>query len=79
MSIDPSTLPRVDHPFGPFVPSARNPVAPTTEEDRHGLVDDVTFVEGLVFHRGSWFAYHGQSDTTIGVATSTPDDREDHA
>jgi predicted GH43/DUF377 family glycosyl hydrolase len=52
---------------------------PTTAEDHHGLVDDVTFVEGLVFHRGTWFAYYGQSDTTIGVATSTPHDREDHA
>lgn len=46
---------------------------PTTSEDRHGLVDNVTFVEGLVHHRGSWFAYYGQSDTTIGVATFTPD------
>lgn len=45
---------------------------PTTDEDRHGLVDNVTFVEGLVFHRGTWFAYYGQSDTTIGVATFTP-------
>jgi predicted GH43/DUF377 family glycosyl hydrolase len=45
---------------------------PSTREDREGLVDNVTFVEGLVFHRGTWFAYYGQSDTTIGVATFTP-------
>ncbi|MGJ6979755.1 glycoside hydrolase family 130 protein [Aestuariimicrobium soli] len=45
---------------------------PTTDEDRHGLVDNVTFVEGLVFHRRTWFAYYGQSDTTVGVATFTP-------
>jgi beta-1,2-mannosidase len=47
---------------------------PSTREDRHGLVDNVTFVEGLVNHRGTWFAYYGQSDTTIGVATFTPAD-----
>lgn len=45
---------------------------PTTREERSGLVDNVTFVEGLVFHRDSWFAYYGQGDTTIGVATFTP-------
>ena len=50
---------------------------PTTDEDRHGLVDNVTFVEGLVFFRGTWFAYYGQSDTTIGVATFTPAPEED--
>jgi predicted GH43/DUF377 family glycosyl hydrolase len=47
-------------------------LAPSTYEDHHGLVSNVTFVEGLVFHRGTWFAYYGQSDTTIGVATFTP-------
>jgi predicted GH43/DUF377 family glycosyl hydrolase len=45
---------------------------PATREELHGLVDGVTFVEGLVFHHGTWFAYYGQSDTTIGVATFTP-------
>jgi len=58
---------------------------PSSHEERFGLVDNVTFVEGLVHHRGTWFAYYGQSDTTIGVATFTPDipptdspDRKDH-
>jgi predicted GH43/DUF377 family glycosyl hydrolase len=46
---------------------------PTTDEDRHGLVDNVTFVEGLVWFRDTWFAYYGQSDTTVGVATFRPD------
>jgi beta-1,2-mannosidase len=50
---------------------------PTSPEDLQGLVDNVTFVEGLVFHRGTWFAYYGQSDTTIGVATFTPTDPHD--
>lgn len=52
---------------------------PSSPEELHGLVDDVTFVEGLVFHRGTWFAYYGQSDTTIGVATFTPQQEEDNA
>jgi predicted GH43/DUF377 family glycosyl hydrolase len=46
---------------------------PSSAEELSGLVDNVTFVEGLVYHRGTWFAYYGQSDTTIGVATFTPD------
>ena len=42
---------------------------PSTFEDRHGLVSDVTFVEGLVSVRDTWFAYYGRSDSTLGVAT----------
>jgi predicted GH43/DUF377 family glycosyl hydrolase len=42
---------------------------PTTHEDKHGLVSNVTFVEGLVFYKDTWFAYYGQSDSTLGVAT----------
>ena len=30
---------------------------------------NVTFVEGLVHFKGSWFAYYGQSDSTLAVAT----------
>jgi predicted GH43/DUF377 family glycosyl hydrolase len=48
---------------------------PTTYEEKHGLVPDVTFVEGLVFFDGSWLAYYGQSDTTVGVATYRVGDR----
>lgn len=42
---------------------------PQTHEDTHGLVSNVTFVEGLVFFGDTWFAYYGQSDSTLGVAT----------
>ncbi|GAB3804224.1 glycoside hydrolase family 130 protein [Humibacter antri] len=45
---------------------------PRSQEELHGLVDDVTFVEGLAFFRGTWFAYYGQGDSSIGVATFTP-------
>jgi predicted GH43/DUF377 family glycosyl hydrolase len=46
---------------------------PQTFEDTHGLVSNVTFVEGLVRFRGSWFAYYGQSDTTLAVAVADPE------
>ena len=36
---------------------------------QHGLVSNVTFVEGLVHFKDTWFAYYGQSDSTLGVAT----------
>ncbi len=48
---------------------------PTTFEDHHGLVSNVTFVEGLVHHEDTWFAYYGQSDSTLGVATYRVGDR----
>jgi predicted GH43/DUF377 family glycosyl hydrolase len=42
---------------------------PSTFGDRQGLVSDVTFVEGLVQFKGTWFASYGRSDSTLGVAT----------
>ena len=42
---------------------------PSTFEDQNGLVSNVTFVEGLVHFHDTWFAYYGQSDSTLGVAT----------
>jgi predicted GH43/DUF377 family glycosyl hydrolase len=50
-------------------------IEPLTHEERHGLVDNVTFVEGLVWFRDRWLAYYGQSDSTLGVATFVPGDR----
>lgn len=45
---------------------------PQTFEDMNGLVSNVTFVEGLVKFHGKWFAYYGQSDTTLAVAIHDP-------
>ncbi len=45
---------------------------PQTAEERHGLVSNVTFVEGLVWFRDRWLAYYGQSDTTLAVADHVP-------
>jgi len=38
-------------------------------------VSNVRFVEGLVCFRDTWFAYYGQSDSTLGVATCPVGDR----
>lgn len=45
---------------------------PQSFEDTHGLVSNVTFVEGLVHFDGRWLAYYGQSDTTLAVAIFDP-------
>lgn len=53
--------------------TARDPepwLAPSTPEEKAGLVPNVTFVEGLVHFQGQWLAYYGQSDTTTAVATA---------
>jgi len=42
---------------------------PSTFEDQHGLVSNVTFVGGPVHLEGTWFAHYGQSDSTLGAAT----------
>ncbi|GAB3569047.1 glycoside hydrolase family 130 protein [Amycolatopsis endophytica] len=50
---------------------ARTPepwLTPTSYEDTHGMIANVTFVEGLVWFRERWLAYYGQSDTTLAVA-----------
>jgi predicted GH43/DUF377 family glycosyl hydrolase len=47
-------------------------VQPASFEDTHGMVSNVTFVEGLVYFAGRWLAYHGQSDTTLAVAEFDP-------
>ncbi|MCU1413771.1 MAG: glycosylase [Microbacteriaceae bacterium] len=60
---DPSTvLASLDRPW----------LRPQTHEDTTGMVANVTFVEGLVAFHDRWFAYYGQSDTTIGVAIFDP-------
>jgi predicted GH43/DUF377 family glycosyl hydrolase len=52
---------------------------PQTVEERHGLVSNVTFVEGLVQFDGRWLAYYGQSDTTLAVAVFDPSAVSYHA
>ena len=78
-----TSLTEVDYRCGQFAIALANPteviakmtvpwLRPQTFEDTHGLVANVTFVEGLVHFRGRWLAYYGQSDTTLAVATFDP-------
>lgn len=73
----------VDYRCGQFVIDPDNPdevlarmqrpwLQPQTFEDFNGLIPNVTFVEGLVQFHGRWFAYYGQSDTTLAVAVCDP-------
>lgn len=56
---------------GRLVDRADQPwLAPSTPEEKAGLVPNVTFVTGLVRLRDRWLAYYGQSDTTTGVAVA---------
>ena len=74
----------VDYRCGQFAVDPANPtkviarmqepwLRPQTFEDHNGLIPNVTFVEGLVKFHGKWFAYYGQSDTTLAVAICDPD------
>jgi len=58
---DPTQLiARLDEPF----------IKPEKDYELKGLVNKVTFVEGLVYHRGKWFLYYGTADSKIAVAVS---------
>lgn len=64
-----------DHPTRVLARLQEPWLRPQTFEDTHGLVSNVTFVEGLVHFHGKWFAYYGQSDTTPAVAVHDPNQR----
>jgi predicted GH43/DUF377 family glycosyl hydrolase len=61
---------RTDDPGTLYAATDEPWLTPTTMEDKVGLVGNVTFVQGLVAFRGEWFAYYGQADTTLAVATA---------
>jgi beta-1,2-mannosidase len=76
-----ASMTEVDYRCGQFAISLTDPTTvvareaepwlqPQTFEDTHGLVSNVTFVEGLVRFGGRWLAYYGQSDTTLAVAVA---------
>ncbi|MEO7058371.1 MAG: glycoside hydrolase family 130 protein [Lapillicoccus sp.] len=67
-----------DRPHEILAELTRPFIEPTSHEDMVGLVSNVTFVEGLVWFRDRWLAYYGQSDSTLGVATSRPGERWSH-
>ncbi|MEJ2004968.1 MAG: glycoside hydrolase family 130 protein [Cyclobacteriaceae bacterium] len=48
-------------------------IHPEKSYEISGEVDQVCFVEGLVFFRGKWFMYYGTADSRIAVAVSSED------
>lgn len=50
---------------------------PEKHYELDGLVNNVCFVEGLVFYHGSWYLYYGTADSRLAVAVYTPEPRDD--
>ena len=49
-----------------------NFIYPEDEFEIEGEVDQVIFVEGLVFHQNHYLLYYGTADSRIGVAVYNP-------
>lgn len=47
-------------------------IYPDKDYERIGEVNEVCFVEGLVFFKGHWFLYYGTADSKIAVAVYAP-------
>jgi predicted GH43/DUF377 family glycosyl hydrolase len=47
-----------------------NFIKPDRAYELEGQVNQVCFLEGLVFFKGKWFLYYGTADSKIAVATS---------
>ncbi len=52
---------------------------PEKDYELEGLVNNVCFVEGLIFFKGSWYLYYGTADSRLAVAKYTPPKRDDSA
>ncbi|MDH5475811.1 MAG: glycoside hydrolase family 130 protein [Cyclobacteriaceae bacterium] len=47
-------------------------IHPDKDYEKIGEVNEVCFVEGLVYFKGKWFLYYGTADSKIAVATYNP-------
>jgi predicted GH43/DUF377 family glycosyl hydrolase len=45
-------------------------IYPDKDYEKVGEVNEVCFVEGLVFFKEQWFLYYGTADSKIAVATA---------
>ncbi len=57
-----------DNPYKLLDRTSNSFIRPDKEYERVGEVNEVCFVEGLVFFKGRWFLYYGTADSKIGVA-----------
>ncbi len=57
-----------DNPFKLINRSEKSFIRPDKEYERVGEVNEVCFVEGLVYFKKKWFLYYGTADSKIAVA-----------
>ena len=77
---DPS-LPKFTYAAGQALYDSNNPtklterskewfIKPDKDYEKYGEVNEVCFVEGLVFFKNQWFLYYGTADSKIAVAVT---------
>lgn len=59
-----------EEPFKIIDRSEKDFLHPERDYEKVGEVNEVCFVEGLVFFKGKWFLYYGTGDSKIAVAVS---------
>ena len=76
-----ATLPKFTYAAGQALFDNKNPfklidrmesyfIHPDKDYEKIGEVNEVCFVEGLVFFKNKWFLYYGTGDSKIAVAIS---------
>ena len=59
-----------EEPFKMINRTSQDFLHPEKDYEKVGEVNEVCFVEGLVFFKGKWFLYYGTGDSKIAVAIS---------
>lgn len=59
-----------EEPFKMIDRTSKDFLHPEKDYEKVGEVNEVCFVEGLVFFKGKWFLYYGTGDSKIAVAIS---------
>ena len=59
-----------EEPFKMINRTSQDFLHPEKDYEKVGEVNEVCFVEGLVFFKGKWFLYYGTGDSKIAVAVS---------
>lgn len=57
-----------DHPYKLIDRTNSNFIQPDKDYEKVGEVNEVCFVEGLVYFKNKWFLYYGTADSKIAVA-----------
>lgn len=56
----------------PDAPELKNDIKTDKDYEKIGEVNNVCFVEGLVYFKNKWFLYYGTADSKIAVAVFDP-------